>query len=434
MGNIEIERKYLSLLHQEIAMALGCTEPAAVALACAYATKTLKETVEEAKILVSQYILKNGMNVGIPGTEISGLNIASALGIVSAQPEKELMVLSNISKEEKKAAFEMVEKKQVKIDLANTDEKIYIEVRVKSKNHTACAIISGSHKNLCFLQKDCTVLYQKKNETNYRKENNATEVYTITMREIFDFIEKVSIEKLYFLKEILRINKEIAIEGMNGEYGLKVGKSILHGTANGLIGLDVANYAVAMTAAAADARMAGCEMPVFSTAGSGNQGLTATVPVVAVGEKLKISEEAILRATAISILVTIHTKHYLGRLSVLCGCSISAAIGVGCGVVFMLGGKYEQMCKTISTMIADISGVVCDGAKAGCALKVATAVDSAMRAANMAMCGIGANSSDGIVCQDVEQSLKNLGTLGNSGMKAANPMILEMMLQKQKGQ
>lgn len=434
MVNEEREKKYLSLLHQEIAMALGCTEPAAAALTGAYAADILKETVEAATIKVSQYILKNGMNVGIPGTEMSGLLIASALGIVSAQPEKELMVLSNISKEDKNVAYKMVEKKAVRIELADTNEKIYIEARVRSKKHTACAIIAGSHKNLCFLQRDDVVLYQKNDSDIEHKRVEDDEEYTVTMKEIFEFTQNIQIEKLYFLKEILKINREIALEGINGEYGLKVGKSILYGNENRLIGLDVANYAVAMTAAAADARMAGCEMPVFSAAGSGNQGLTATVPVVAVGEKLHIAEENILKAAALSVLLTIHTKHYLGRLSVLCGCSISAAIGVVCGVVFMLGGSYEQMCKAISTMVADISGVVCDGAKAGCALKVATAVDSAMRAANMAMCGIGANSKDGIVCQDVEKTLKNLGTLGDCGMRAANPVILEMMLQKQKEQ
>lgn len=331
-------------------------------------------------------------------------------------------------------SYKMVEKKAVRIELADTNEKIYIEARVRSKNHMACAIIAGSHKNLCFLQRDDVILYQKNDSDIGNKRVEDNEEYTVTMKEIFEFIQNIQIEKLYFLKEVLKINREIALEGINGEYGLKVGKSILYGNEKRLIGLDVANYAVAMTAAAADARMAGCEMPVFSAAGSGNQGLTATVPVVAVGEKLHIAEENILKAAALSVLLTIHTKHYLGRLSVLCGCSISAAIGVVCGVVFMLEGSYEQMCKAISTMVADISGVVCDGAKAGCALKVATAVDSAMRAANMAMCGIGANSKDGIVCQDVEKTLKNLGTLGDCGMRAANPVILEMMLQKQKEQ
>ena len=185
MINEEREKKYLSLLHQEIAMALGCTEPAAAALAGAYAADILKETVETATIKVSQYILKNGMNVGIPGTEMSGLLIASALGIVSAQPEKELMVLSKISKEDKNIAYKMVEKKAIRIELADTNEKIYIEARVRSKKHTACAIIAGSHKNLCFLQRDDVVLYQKNDSDIGNKRVEDDEEYTVTMKEIF---------------------------------------------------------------------------------------------------------------------------------------------------------------------------------------------------------------------------------------------------------
>lgn len=200
MVNEEREKKYLSLLHQEIAMALGCTEPAAAALTGAYAADILKETVEAATIKVSQYILKNGMNVGIPGTEMSGLLIASALGIVSAQPEKELMVLSNISKEDKNIAYKMVEKKAVKIELADTNEKIYIEARVRSKNHTACAIIAGSHKNLCFLQRDDVVLYQKNDSDIEHKRVEDDEEYTVTMKEIFEFTQNIQIEKLYFFE------------------------------------------------------------------------------------------------------------------------------------------------------------------------------------------------------------------------------------------
>lgn len=206
----------------------------------------------------------------------------------------------------------------------------------------------------------------------------------------------------------------------------------MDGTENGLVGQDAANYAAAMTAAAADARMAGCEKPVMSAAGSGNQGLTATIPIAAVGEKLELGEEKILRALALSILLTVHTKHYLGRLSVLCGCSISSAMGVACGIVFMLGGTYAQMTWAINSMVADISGVVCDGAKPGCALKIATAVQSAVRAANMALNGSGADSHDGIVHVNAEKTLENLGILGNWGMKDTNRIILDLMLEKQK--
>ncbi len=424
-------RFYQSLLHREIAPALGCTEPAAAALTAACAAKCLGCIPEEILVRTSQYILKNAMNVGIPGIGMTGLDIAVALGALSASPEKELMILSGISPEKKRQAKAMTEQGKVRIEMASTEEKIYIEVQVRAGAETAKAITAEAHKNITYVEKNDRVCYRK--ERKIRKaEETAEEIYTVTLEEILDFSEHTALENLEFLREVIQINREIALEGISHKYGLQVGKNLMDGTENGLVGQDAANYAAAMTAAAADARMAGCEKPVMSAAGSGNQGLTATIPIAAVGEKLELGEEKILRALALSILLTVHTKHYLGRLSVLCGCSISSAMGVACGIVFMLGGTYAQMTWAINSMVADISGVVCDGAKPGCALKIATAVQSAVRAANMALNGSGADSHDGIVHVNAEKTLENLGILGNWGMKDTNRIILDLMLEKQK--
>ena len=424
-------RFYQSLLHREIAPALGCTEPAAAALTAACAAKCLGCIPEEILVRTSQYILKNAMNVGIPGIGMTGLDIAVALGALSASPEKELMILSGISPEKKRQAKAMTEQGKVRIELASTEEKIYIEVQVRAGAETAKAITAEAHKNITYVEKNDRVCYRK--ERKIRKaEETAEEIYTVTLEEILDFSEHTALENLEFLREVIQINREIALEGISHKYGLQVGKNLMDGTENGLVGQDAANYAAAMTAAAADARMAGCEKPVMSAAGSGNQGLTATIPIAAVGEKLELGEEKILRALTLSILLTVHTKHYLGRLSVLCGCSISSAMGVACGIVFMLGGTYAQMTWAINSMVADISGVVCDGAKPGCALKIATAVQSAVRAANMALNGSGADSHDGIVHVNAEKTLENLGILGNWGMKDTNRIILDLMLEKQK--
>ena len=429
----EKQEKYLSLLHDETSLALGCTEPGAVALAAAYAAAVLEEEVQKIKIIVSSYILKNGMNVGIPGTGMSGFSIAAAMGSIGKNPEKGLMVLNGISDIERQKAKEMVKKNIISIDLAETEEKVYVEAQVTSKNHYARAVIKENHQNLVLLERDRKKIFERKAEELYEKNSQKNlENYDMTLKEIVNFVKSVPEEELKFLEQILQTNQAIAREGMRGNYGLKVGYSMLHGQKTGLIGGDIATYASAMAAAAADARMSGCELPVVSTAGSGNQGITATVPIIEIGEKLGIKQDKIRRAAALSILFTIHTKQYLGRLSVLCGCSIAAAMGVGCGIIFMKDGTYEQMCHTVSTMVADISGVVCDGAKPGCALKIATAVESAVRAANMALNGKGAGGQDGIVCEDVEATLSNLGILGNIGMKNTNRMILKMMLQKQK--
>ena len=424
-------RFYQSLLHREIAPALGCTEPAAAALTAACAAKCLGCIPEEILVRTSQYILKNAMNVGIPGIGMTGLDIAVALGALSASPEKKLMILSGISPEKKRQAKAITEQGKVRIELASTEEKIYIEVQVRAGAETAKAITAEAHKNIIYVEKNDRVCYRK--ERKIRKaEETAEEIYTVTLEEILDFSEHTALENLEFLREVIQINREIALEGISHKYGLQVGKNLMDGTENGLVGQDAANYAAAMTAAAADARMAGCEKPVMSAAGSGNQGLTATIPIAAVGEKLELGEEKILRALALSILLTVHTKHYLGRLSVLCGCSISSAMGVACGIVFMLCGTYAQMTWAINSMVADISGVVCDGAKPGCALKIATAVQSAVRAANMALNGSGADSHDGIVHVNAEKTLENLGILGNWGMKDTNRIILDLMLEKQK--
>lgn len=429
------QKFYLELLKSEISPALGCTEPAAAALGAAYAAKELGMVPEKIEVSVSQYIFKNGMNVGIPGTGMTGLDIAVALGAVSANPQKELLVLEDLTREQKAKAKEMILAKKIHIGIAEVSEKVYVKVDVTAGDNKASAVISRNHKNLTLLMKNDRVIYKEEADKLESVKNACAgngEVYDITLWEIVAFAESLPAEQLEFLKEVIVLNKGIALEGLENEYGLKVGRSILENNKSGLIATDVANYAVAMTAAAADARMAGCNKPVMSTAGSGNQGLTATIPIVSIGYKLAITEEKILRGLAISILLTVHTKHYLGRLSVLCGCSISAAMGVSCGIIYMLGGDYRQMQYAVNSMVADISGVVCDGAKPGCALKIATAVTSAIRAANMALSGTGADSHDGIVHKEVERTLENLGILGNKGMIDTNKTILNIMLENQR--
>lgn len=422
-------QEYLSLLKSEISPALGCTEPAAVALAVAYAAKALNSEPEEIEVNVSQYIFKNGMNVGIPGTGMIGLDIAAALGALSAAPEKELLVLKGISESQKEQAKKLVREKRVHIGLSDSEEKVWIQAIVRKGAEQAEAQIVHTHTDLSYLRRNGEILVQKE-ISSCTAEELSEEEYTITLSSIVDFVLSVDAPELLFLREVIRLNRTIAEEGLQHDYGLKVGKSLLEGERTGLISNDIATFAVACTAAAADARMAGCEKPVMSTAGSGNQGLTASLPVAAIGWKLKLSEETVLRALALSILVTIHTKHYIGRLSVLCGCSIAASIGSCCGIIFLLGGNLNQMKYGINTMVADISGVVCDGAKPGCALKIATAVTSAIRAASMAVNNIGADAHDGIVTFDVEKTLENLGTLGNEGMVGTNSTILDMMLHK----
>lgn len=429
----EAVQAYLSLLKKEISPAMGCTEPAAVALAVAYAADALGIMPDSIRVSVSAYIFKNGMNVGIPGTGMVGLEISAALGAISAEPQKQLLVLNDISQEQKALAKQMVEEKRVRIEIADTDEKLYIEVVCQAGDQQASALLLRTHNGLARITKNGEVLVDNvaaPADDREQTELSPQEPEDMTLASIVDFVSSVSTEEIYFLRDVISMNCTIAEEGLTHDYGLKVGKSILESSKSGLVSDDLANFVVACTAAAADARMSGCDKPVMSTAGSGNQGLTASLPVAVIGRKLDLPEDKILHALALSILVTIHTKQYIGRLSVLCGCSIAAAIGSCCGIIFLFDGGLENMEIGINSMVADISGVVCDGAKPGCALKIATAVNSAIRSASMALNGLGANAHDGIVTMDVEQTLKNLGMLGNEGMRAANSAILEMMLHK----
>lgn len=427
----QLVERYLTLLKSEISPALGCTEPAAVALAVAYAAQALGKTPEHMEVNVSKYIFKNGMNVGIPGTGMIGLDIAVALGALSAAPEKQLLVLTDLSDEQKQTAKQMVSDKCIKIGLAASDEKVYIEATCEAGSDSVTAVLARTHTGLVKLQKNGEILVDKTDELTPAAAAVQDAPYDVTLASIVDFIAAVPDEELLFLREVIELNRAIAEEGLNGDYGLKVGKSMLGDWKTGLVSSDLANFVIACTAAAADARMAGCEKPVMSAAGSGNQGLTASLPVATIGWKLELPEAKVLRALALSILVTIHTKHYIGRLSVLCGCSIAAAIGSCCGIIYLFDGSLRNMEIGINSMVADISGVVCDGAKPGCALKIATAVSAAVRSASMALNGLGANAYDGIVTMDVEKTLENLGFLGNEGMSDTNSAILGMMLNKQ---
>ena len=247
----------------------------------------------------------------------------------------------------------------------------------------------------------------------------------LSLERIYDFAMSVPLERIEFLRRGMDMNLAIAREGLAGDYGMGVGRRL-----NESAGEGYADYAVALTAAAADARMGGCTLRVMSTAGSGNQGLAATLPCMAVAQKLGAGDEALMRAEALSQLVTIHIKAHIGKLSALCGCAIAASVGSACGITYLLGGGLKAICRAVQNMIADISGLICDGAKAGCALKIATGVGAAVQCAQLAQAGGSADGHDGIVTADVEQSIANLGQLGARGMMTADRVILEMMMCK----
>lgn len=416
----------IEIMKREIVCALGCTEPSAVALAVAKARETLGEAPEKVLLQVSGNILKNAMSVGIPGTNLKGIEIAAALGCVAGKTEYGLEVLRGIDEHHIRQAQEMIEQGRLEIQLKECEERLYIEAKCIKGDKSAEAVIERYHTNFVNVCKNDRVIYFKEKEST-AQENPG--IYQLTLEGIWDFIQQCDPEDLRFLEDIIKVNSRIAEEGLQGHYGMGVGKHLAD-RGNRDREMDFQTYVVSYVSAAADARMAGCTLPVMATTGSGNQGLTASLPVIAAARWLKCSEEQMYRGLALSELVTIHVKEYIGKLSALCGCAIAASIGSACGITYLLGGQYRNVECVVKNMVADISGLICDGAKAGCALKIATSVAGAIQCAYLALEEVEAPEGDGIVCESVEDTIRNLGNLGNNGMRATDHVILDMMLAK----
>ena len=436
------EAEIISLIKKEVKPALGCTEPIAVALAVAKAMEIIEEksTVNEQdwrytsdfsiSVEVSGNILKNGMGVGIPGTGMVGLYIAAALGAVCGKSSYGLEVLHDLDERSIAKAKEMTEQKVVKISLADTDKKLYIKASVTFGEHTSCAVIADDHDRIVETDFDDTVLSTLQcNESEETPDQKTTLDYHLTVKEIDEFARTVPYKDIEFILESRTLNMALAKEGLKGNYGLRVGYVIALQDNEEVFGKDFLSYAMSLTAAASDARMAGCTLAAMSNSGSGNQGITVTMPVIAYSIKYGTSDEQLARALVMSHLVAIHIKGYLGKLSALCGCVI-ASTGASCGLVYLRGGDYEQICSAIKNMIGNITGMVCDGAKVGCAMKVASGVSSALQSAVLAREGICISDQDGIIEKDIEKTIQNLGQIGSIGMQNTDNMILDIMVCK----
>ena len=437
------EKELIGLLHKEVKPALGCTEPIAVALAVAKAMETMEsglalsngswktEEVYMLSIQVSGNILKNGMGVGIPGTGMVGLHIASALGAVCGKSCYGLEVLHDLTDKAIEHAKGMVQDGIVTISLAETDLKLYVKAIVEYKGHSAYSVIENDHDNIVETGFDDKIMRAGGGTTDEAEtlDQKSTLDYGLTVKEILEFASSVAYEDIRFILESRTLNLALAQEGMSGRYGLKVGYAISLDANREVFGGDFLSYAMALTAAASDARMAGCTLAAMSNSGSGNQGITVTMPVIAYSLKYGTSDEQLARALALSHLIAIHIKGYLGKLSALCGCVI-ASTGAACGLVYLRGGDYEQVCAAIKNMIGNITGMVCDGAKVGCAMKVASGVSSALQSAVLAREGICISEYDGIIEKDIEKTIQNLGRIGSIGMQHTDDMILNIMVCK----
>lgn len=436
------EAQIIGLIKKEVKPALGCTEPIAVALAVAKAVEIIEDRCGEhtpgwrlvadfeVEVAVSGNILKNGMGVGIPGTGMIGLYIASALGAVCGKSEYGLEVLHDLDEASVARARELVDAKKVHISVADTPHKLYVKASVKCISHCSSAVIEDDHDKIVATFFDDKIISEMPGESQGESgDSSDNREYGLTVREIFDFARTVDYEDIKFILESRELNLALAKEGLSGDYGLKVGKTVLADINREVYGRDFMSFAMAMTAAASDARMAGCTLPAMSNSGSGNQGITVTIPVISYSLRYPVDDEKLARALTISHLVAIHIKSYLGKLSALCGCVV-ASTGASCGIVYLRNGGYEQICAAIKNMIGNITGMVCDGAKVGCAMKVASGVSSAIQSAVLALDGTCISEHDGIIEKDIEKTIRNLGQIGSVGMQKTDNLILDIMVCK----
>ena len=426
------ERKaIIDLMNREIIPAIGCTEPIAVALCVAKATETLGCRPEHIEARLSANVLKNAMGVGIPGTGMTGLPIAMALGALVGKSEYELEVLKDSDAEAVKQGCRFIDEKRISVSLKeNIEEKLYIEIEVKAGNDKAVAIIAGGHTRFVHLSRNEEVLLSL--EAGNSAEGTATEEPKdpeLTLRHVWDFAMTAPLEEIEFILEARRLNMNAAYESLKGEYGHSIGKLFRSESERNVMGDTLHCQIVGMTTAACDARMAGAMIPVMSNSGSGNQGLTSTVPVVVYGEQTGASHEQMVRALILSHLTVIYIKQSLGRLSALCGCVV-AATGSSCGITYLMGGGYEEVTKAVKNMIANLTGMICDGAKPSCAMKCASGVSTALVSALMAMNNRCVKSVEGIIDDDVDRSIRNLTDIGRDAMNQTDAMILKIMTSK----
>lgn len=419
--------RILKLIHKEVVPAIGCTEPMAVALCTAKAAETLGQKPETIDLKLSANILKNAMGVGIPGTGMIGLPIAVALGALIGKSDYKLEVIKDLTPESLEEGKAYVAGKHIDIKLKHgITEKLYIEVTCKAAGSEATAIIAGGHTTFVYVEKDGNVLMDNRRSSN---DGNEDEEIKLNMSIVYDFATTAPLDEISFITETKDYNMRAASEAIKGNYGHNLGKTIDRPLSQGIFGKSIFSKILARTASACDARMGGAMIPVMSNSGSGNQGICATNPVAVYAMENENTEEELIRALTLSHLTAIYIKQSLGKLSALCGCVV-ASIGSSCGITYLMGGDYEHICNSVKNMIANITGMICDGAKPSCSLKISSGVSTAILSALLSMEGKCVSSAEGIIDDDVDQSIHNLTSIGADAMASTDNMVLDIMTHK----
>lgn len=424
-----IREQIIDLIHRQVVPAVGCTEPMAVALCTARATELLGQKPERISAQLSANILKNAMGVGIPGTGMIGLPIAISLGALIGKSSYQLEVIKDLTPESLEEGKKYVSENHIDIKLKEgISEKLYIEITCEAGEKRATAIISHTHTNFIYEEQNGNVLMDKQVSAKSEEKTDNKDI-ELNLKMVWDFATTTPLEEIDFILEAKRYNMRAAKEALKGNYGHCLGKTMDRPLSRGLFGNSIYSHIISKTASACDARMGGAMVPVMSNSGSGNQGICATNPVVVFAKENENTPEELVRALTLSHLTAIYIKQNLGALSALCGC-IVASTGSSCGITYLMGGNFNNICYAVKNMIANLTGMICDGAKPSCSLKISSGVSTAVLSAMLSMEGRHVTEAEGIIDKDVDRSIKNLTSLGKDAMCATDDMVLNIMTNK----
>ena len=428
MQEKKIRERIISLVNKEVVPAIGCTEPMAVALCTAKAATTLGRRPDRIEVFLSPNMLKNAMGVGIPGTGMIGLPIAVSLGALIGKPEYELEVLKDLTPATLEQGKRYINDADIDIKLKQGNvDKLYIEVVCRAGSDMATAIISGSHTHFVFVERNNEVVLD--NRGGHGGSDKEEDDIQLNFRLVYDFATTAPLDEISFILKTKEYNMKAAEESIKGNYGHCLGKTLDRPLSHGIFGDNIFSHILSRTASACDARMGGAMIPVMSNSGSGNQGICATNPVVVYAMENENTEEELIRALMLSHLTAIYIKQSLGKLSALCGCVV-ASTGSSCGITYLMGGDYTRICNSVKNMVANLTGMICDGAKPSCALKISSGVSTALLSALLSMEGKCVTSAEGIVDDDVDKCIHNLTSIGADAMRATDDMVLDIMTHK----
>ena len=423
-------QQLIKLVKHEVLPALGCTEPISLALAAATATQYIdKKEISHIDAYVSPNLMKNGMGVTVPGTGMVGLAIAAAIGAIGGDAVAGLEVLKNITEQQIEQAKTMLNEHKVNVQIANNNTAIYSEANIYTRHDHVRVCIENSHTNVILIEKNGEIIFKADNQ----RQDDSKDVVIIksmSVKQIYEFASQADFADIEFILHSAELNDALSQEGLRRDYGLSIAATLHEQTKNGLLADDLLSKVIIRTTAASDARMGGATLPAMSNSGSGNQGITATMPVVVVADYLEAMPEQLARALILSHTIAIYIHSKFPPLSALCAAS-TAAMGSAAGMAWLLGkGQYEPVNMAICNMIGDLSGIICDGASNSCAMKVSTSVSSGFKAVLMALNRIRVTGNEGIVCDSVETSINNLGAIVSNSMKATDTQIIDIMSHK----